>query len=83
MFSKIEKTGSSTLYGMFQRFVKMNKLNLMVQTQGYHMNTSAPRGAHPGYYYISHDFLIQIEDILEPARLRETMSPTGSFINIR
>ena len=48
MFSKIEKTGSSTLYGIFQRFVKTNKLNLMVQTEGYHMRTSQPKGAHPG-----------------------------------
>lgn len=53
MFSKIEKTGSSTLYGIFQRYVKTNKLNLMVQTVGYHLMTSQPKGAHPGEWIYS------------------------------
>ena len=30
--AKIEKTGSSTLYTIFARFVRNNKLNILVQT---------------------------------------------------
>ena len=42
--TKIEKTGSSTLFTIFSRFVRENNLNLVVQPRKYHIDWRKPRG---------------------------------------
>lgn len=41
--TKIEKTGSSTLYTIFARFTRTNNLNILTQTKGYHIDWRAKR----------------------------------------
>ena len=50
VFIKIEKTGSSTLYNIFSRFVHRYQLNLMTAPREnlYHLDFTAPKGACPG-----------------------------------
>ena len=40
--TKIEKTGSSTLFTIFARFVRENNLNILVQKNGWHVDWRTP-----------------------------------------
>lgn len=41
---KIEKTGSSTMYTILARFIKENKMNMLSQVHGVHIDFRKPRG---------------------------------------
>ena len=42
--TKIEKTGSSTLCSIFARFVRKEKLNIIIQRANHHIGWLSPKG---------------------------------------